>query len=79
MSERDSLSLKHFLPFGAPEVVAMKISGHRTRSIFDRYNIVSEQDLREAARGISTPPAKDMHKTGTIAPFASSLALKKTS
>lgn len=41
---------RNLIRSGVSEVVSMRITGHRTRSVFDRYNIVSPVALQDAAR-----------------------------
>jgi len=45
-------AIKNLMKAGVNEKVAMKISGHKTRTVFDRYHIVDTEDVVDAMRRV---------------------------
>ena len=60
-----------------PEKVAMKISGHRIRSVFDRYNVTNEQDLKRISELVTKMHLETEKNCGRHSPTKNVIPLKR--
>ena len=65
---------RNLIRANVPERVAMLLTGHKSRAIFDRYNIIHEQELLDAGDQLvaylaqQVPARRRPHPAGTAAP-----------
>jgi integrase len=48
-------AVRRLVRAGVPDAISMAITGHKTRAVFDRYNIINDADLSAAVRRVRQP------------------------
>lgn len=59
-------AVRNMVRSGVPQNVAMKISGHKTASMFRRYDIANEEDLRQAMESLERYREENTDRTRTF-------------